>query len=108
MPSAAETDEDAKPEWVSWDEDADVTSKLVTQVEVMGTLINTKDMTKAYRKIHAVLFELDPTIYYNSGFSWFGKSKTDVRKARKLSPRAGSRRAYSMLASRKPILLPMS
>lgn len=88
MPSAAETDEDAKPEWVSWDEDADVTSKLVTQVEVMGTLINTKDMTEAYRKIHAVLFELDPTIYYNSGFSWFGKSKTDVRKARKLSDNA--------------------
>ena len=88
MPSVADTDGDAKPEWVSWDEDADVTSKLVTQVEVMGTLINTKDMSNAYRKIHAVLFELDPTIYYNSGFSWFGKSKTDVRKAWKLTDNA--------------------
>lgn len=37
-------------EWINWNEDVDITGKQVVQVEIMGTLIKTKDMSDAYKK----------------------------------------------------------
>lgn len=96
LPSVASLDLDQegginageKPEWISWDEDTELTGKLVTSVEVLGMLIQADSMTDAYRKIHSALFELDPATYYSSGFPWFTKEKSDLREPHKLADSA--------------------
>lgn len=75
-------------EWISWDEDTELTNKKVLQVEVLGETIKTKHMSDAYRKIHQDLFGLDPTVYYNSDFSWFGETDENIRKPYQLSEHA--------------------
>lgn len=88
IPDVVEDNEIEKTEWINWDEDVDITSKKILQVEVMGTLMETKDMSDAYRKIHKSLFELEPTIYYKLDFAWFNQSKENMKRAYELSENA--------------------
>lgn len=88
IPDVVEDNEIEKTEWINWDEDVDITSKKISQVEVMGTLMETKDMSDAYRKIHKSLFELEPTIYYKLDFAWFNQSKENMKRAYELSENA--------------------
>ena len=88
IPDVVEDNEIEKTEWINWDEDVDITSKKISQVEVMGTLMETKDMSDAYRKIHKSLFELEPTIYYKLDFAWFNQSKESMKRAYELSENA--------------------
>lgn len=88
LPNAIKFDEREKSEWVNWSEDVDITNKTVLQVEIMDTLINTQNMSDAYRKVHSILFKLDPTIYYKSLFSWFSKTALNMRGAYKLADNA--------------------
>ena len=88
IPDAVKIDETEKSEWFNWDEDVDITNKKVLQVEVIDTLIDTKDMSDAYRKVHSILFGLDPSSYYNSDFPWFNKTDLGMRKAYKLADNA--------------------
>lgn len=88
IPDAVKVDEAEKSEWINWDEDVDITNKKVLQVEVIDTLIDTKDMSDAYRKVHSILFGLDPSSYYNSDFPWFSKTDSGMRKSYKLADNA--------------------
>lgn len=88
IPDVVEDNEIEKTEWINWDEDVDITSKKISQVEVMGILMETKDMSDAYRKIHKSLFELEPTIYYKLDFVWFNQSKENMKRAYELSENA--------------------
>ena len=88
IPDAVKVNETEKSEWINWDEDVDITNKRVLQVEVIDTLIDTKDMSDAYRKIHSILFGLDPISYYDSDFPWFSKTDSGMRKSYKLADNA--------------------
>lgn len=88
IPVAGKVEQTESAEWISWDEDIDLTNKKVLQVEVLGKTIKTKHMSDAYRKIHHDLFELDPTVYYNSDFSWFGETGKNMRKPYQISENA--------------------
>lgn len=83
-----ENNEIEKTEWINWDEDIDLTNKKILQVEVMGTLMETKDMSDAYRKIHKSLFGLEPIIYYKLNFAWFNQTKEGMRRPYELSESA--------------------
>lgn len=88
IPEVVEDNEIEKTEWINWDEDVDLTNKKILQVEVMGTLMETKDMSDAYRKIHKSLFELEPIIYYKLNFAWFNQTKEGMRRPYELSESA--------------------
>lgn len=88
IPEVVEDNEIEKTEWINWDEDIDLTNKKILQVEVMGTLMETKDMSDAYRKIHKSLFELEPIIYYKLNFTWFNQTKEGMRRPYELSENA--------------------
>ena len=75
-------------EWINWNEDVDITGKQVVQVEIMGTLIKTKDMSDAYKKIHMTLFDFEPSAYYDTEFSWFGKTQRGMRNPFQLNDEA--------------------
>lgn len=88
IPEVVEDNEIEKMEWINWDEDIDLTNKKILQVEVMGTLMETKDMSDAYRKIHKSLFGLEPIIYYKLNFAWFNQTKEGMRRPYELSESA--------------------
>lgn len=69
-----------KTEWVDWDEEYDFTNKIINYVSVRGMLIKVNNVTDAFKKVHESLYDLDPTVYYSSGFSWFKKEKKDLKK----------------------------
>ena len=43
-------------------------------------VIKVSNATDAYRKIHETLYDLDPTVYHTSSFSWFKTKKKDLKK----------------------------
>lgn len=80
MPEKLVVENEVVDEWVDWDEDVDITNKRISQVTIMESVINTVDVTAAYKAIHQTLYDLDPTIYHNNQFAWFAKSDTTMRK----------------------------
>lgn len=72
---------EAKDEWVDWDEDYDFTNKRIGQITILDSVIKTTDVTDAYRKIHEVLYEFEPTIYHSHQMSWFGETQKNFRRA---------------------------
>lgn len=71
-------------EWFDWDEEADVTNKKIVQVTIMESVINTSDVTAAYKVIHEMLYDMDPTMYHNGNFTWFSESEDNLRKPYKI------------------------
>ena len=71
-------------EWFDWDEEADVTNKKIVQVTIMESVINTSDVTAAYKVIHEMLYDMDPTMYHNGNFTWFSESEDKLRKPYKI------------------------
>lgn len=75
-------------EWIDWDEEYDFTDKVITLVSIMGTVIKVSTITDAYKKINAALYDIEPTIYHKSKFSWFKENKNDLAKAYKIGKSA--------------------
>lgn len=75
-------------EWFDWNEDLDVTNKKIVQVTIMESFINTSDVTAAYKVIHKMLYDMDPTIYHNGNFAWFSESDSKLRKSYKIDTNA--------------------
>lgn len=75
MPSGADNEE-----WFDWDEETDVTDKRIIQVTIMESVINTSDVTAAYKVIHKALYDMEPTMYHNGSFVWFSKYENKLRK----------------------------
>lgn len=71
-------------EWFAWDEDTDVTNKKIVQVTVLESVINTSDVTAAYKVIHEMMYDMDPTIYHNCNFTWFSEVEEKLRKPYKI------------------------
>lgn len=71
-------------EWFAWDEDTDVTNKKIVQVTVLESVINTSDVTAAYKVIHEMMYDMDPTIYHNGNFTWFSELEEKIRKPYKI------------------------
>jgi hypothetical protein len=46
----------------------------------MGTIIKVSNVTDTYKKVHEALYDLNPTIYHSGSFSWFKKTKKDLKK----------------------------
>ena len=75
-------------EWFDWDEDFDITNKKISQITLLDSVINTHDVTDAFKKIHETLYELDPTTYHNGSFPWFSENEKDLRKAYEIGKNA--------------------
>lgn len=71
---------ESQDEWVEWDEEYDFTNKRISQVDVLGSIIKTVDVTDAYKKIHELLYELDSAAYYTLDSGWFKDSPEGMRK----------------------------
>lgn len=71
-------------EWFDWDEEADVTNKKIIQVTIKESVINTSDVTAAYKVIHEMLYDMDPAMYHNGNFTWFSESEDKLRKPHKI------------------------
>lgn len=79
MPTSTDSEE-----WFDWDEEADVTNRKIVQVTIMESVINTSDVTAAYKVIHEMFYDMDPTMYYNGNFTWFNESEEKLKKPYKI------------------------
>lgn len=78
-----------REEWIEWDdEDYDFTNKKVIQVAVLDRIIKTSNLTDAYRRVHEILYERDPTIYHNHKLPYFGETPKELRKAYEIGSKA--------------------
>lgn len=84
LPDVQMPDSTDSEEWFDWDEEADVTNKKIVQVTIMESVINTSDVTAAYKVIHEMLYDMDPTMYHNGNFTWFSESEEKLRKPYKI------------------------
>lgn len=76
--------EENSEEWFDWDEDFDTTSKLLSQVKVMGQVIKTENVTDAFVKVNNALYEMDPATYHENNFSWVSNHQEGFQKPREI------------------------
>lgn len=80
--------EEERAQWIDWDEEIDVTNKKIVQVIILDNIINTADVTAAYKVVHETLYDLDPTKYHNGGFAWFRETSDGIRKSYQIGQEA--------------------
>ncbi|MCD7950397.1 MAG: DUF262 domain-containing protein [Erysipelotrichaceae bacterium] len=74
--------------WMTWDDDIDVTNKKISQVIFLDSVIKTNDITAAFKIVHERIFYLDPTVYYNGNYYWFGENSEKLRRGYKIGDNA--------------------
>ena len=71
-------------EWVDWDDSFESTNKLVSQIKINNYVIKTANVSDAFKKVNEVLYDMDPTVYYENDFSWTSKREENLRAAYKI------------------------
>lgn len=66
-------------EWICWDDDYDYTRKVIIKMKFMGDIIDTDNISDAYRKININLYTLDPAEYAQFENCNHNSDKTKLR-----------------------------
>lgn len=74
--------------WIEWDETLDLKDRKVTEIVVGDTSYEILNFSDAYKKIHKILYETDPTIYNKIPVPWFSAFSYDLKKAYKIGENA--------------------